>query len=332
MFKRLTILIVVAVVAYSAYWGWGAWTFKREYTTWFEDRAEEGWQAEYSALSLRGYPNRFDATWENVALADPDTGLAWQAPFFQLLMLSYQPNHVIAILPNTHTLSTPEGRIEIANDSLQASVVTTPSAGLELDRANLVAQTMTLRDRDDGVTALASLRAGIERLDGTEATYRIGGEADGLALSAPLMKRMGKSLPEAFETVRLRMEVAFDQPWGLSALEDQRPQPRAIDLDVAEVAWGPMQLRIAGKVDIDARGVPKGEVSIQARNWRDMVALAEATGALAPSVAQGLMEGLKLLAAMSGNDETIDVDLRLANGQTFLGIFPIGPAPRLTLR
>lgn len=332
MFKKLTILVVLAGLGYAAYWLWGAWALERDYTRWFEERREEGWQADYAALDLRGFPNRFDATWTDLTLVDPETGLGWQAPFFQLLMLSYRPNHVIAIWPETHDVLTPEGRVEIANDSLQASLVTAPGPDLPLERANLAAEAMTIRDAQGDVTALAALRAGIEREAAQEASYKIAFETDGLALAAPLLQRLGGDLPDAFKTARLDMSVGFDRPWGVSAIEEARPQPTAIELRVAEAEWGPMRLRLAGDLDIDSAGRAEGEITVQAQNWRDMLALADASGTLPRGMAGTLEDGLGLLAGLSGNSASLDIDLRLARGQVFLGPIPLGPAPVIRLR
>jgi hypothetical protein len=72
---------------------------------WLDARAAEGWIAEYESDAHRGFPNRFDTTITGLDLADPETGVAWSAPFFQILSLSYQPNHVIAVFPPTRRAS-----------------------------------------------------------------------------------------------------------------------------------------------------------------------------------------------------------------------------------
>ncbi|WP_425037626.1 DUF2125 domain-containing protein [Primorskyibacter sp. S187A] len=332
MFKKLTLLLVLAAALWSGYWFWGAQTLKSEYQTWFDARESEGWQAEYSALDVRGFPNRFDTTWSDLALADPETGLAWEAPFFQLLMLSYKPNHVIAIWPDTHRFSSVNQSFDITNDSLQASLVTDAAPDLPLRRANLAAETLTLTETRSGdVTALAALRAAVERQEDTP-SYRIAATADGLALSAPLLRQLGRALPETFSTARLDMTATFDTPWGLSAVETARPQPTAIDLDIAEAAWGPMQLRLSGELEIDQTGRPEGAVSLQAREWRDMLELAEATELLPRGAAEAIAGPLGALAALSGNADALDVELTFRRGQVFLGPLPLGPAPRIQLR
>ncbi|MGX9355449.1 DUF2125 domain-containing protein [Roseobacteraceae bacterium S113] len=331
MFKRLTFLVIVLAVGWSAYWAFGAWSLGREYQKWFEARAAEGWQAEYSDVALRGFPNRFDTTWENITLVDPETGLGWDAPFFQLFMLSYQPNHLIATWPESHTLLTPEGRFVIDNNSLQASLITDAATNLPLRRANLAAETLSITDPGGATTALAAVGAAIERQDEANA-YRVALNAQGLALSAPFLSRLPGDLPEAFKTARIDMVATFDAPWDLRAIDTARPQPTRIELAVAEAEWGPMRLRMAGDLDVDSFGTPTGRISVQARNWPAMLDVAVQSGALPQSLAQSLRDGLSLLAGLSGNPETLDLDLELARGQVLLGPLPLGPAPKLALR
>ena len=85
---------------WAGYWVVGSSAAQSGMADWFDERRAEGWVAEYDDLAVRGFPNRFDAGFTEISLADPGTGLAWQAPFFQLLALSYKPNHVIAVWPD----------------------------------------------------------------------------------------------------------------------------------------------------------------------------------------------------------------------------------------
>jgi hypothetical protein len=93
-----------------------------------------------------------------------------------------------------------------------------------------------------------------------------------------------------------------------------------------------LHLQAAGEVDVTPEGFPEGEITLKARNWRDMVALAQASGALPEGMAQTVENGLELLARMNGNRETLDVPLSFRGGRILLGPIPIGPAPVLRLR
>ena len=97
--RLLLAVIVIAALGWSAYWVIGQRGLEQGLADWFEARRAEGWVAETSDLRVRGFPNRFDTGFSDLLLADPETGLAWEAPYFQLSALSYRPNHVIAVWP-----------------------------------------------------------------------------------------------------------------------------------------------------------------------------------------------------------------------------------------
>ena len=97
--RALIGVVVVLVTLWSGYWFVGSRGVEAGLAAWIDARRAEGWVAEYSDISTIGYPNRFDTTISDLALADPATGLAWNMPFFQILTLSYTPNHIIAVFP-----------------------------------------------------------------------------------------------------------------------------------------------------------------------------------------------------------------------------------------
>ena len=331
--RRLLVVVLVAAGLWSGWWMVGSQGAKAGFAGWFETRRAAGWQADYADLTLRGFPNRFDATFTDLVLADPGTGWVWSAPFFQVLALSYQPNHVIAVWPDRHRLSTPEGPVDITSAALTASIRVDAGPALALARANLVAETLTLTDaRAEAATATA-LRAAVERVDGTAESYRIGFTAEDLSLPAGLRRLIGASdrLPPRLSAFRADLTARFDRPWDRSAIETARPQPVAIDLALAEAKWGDLELALAGKVAV-ADGTPEGSVTIKARNWREMLVMARTSGALAPALADQAEGILGMLARTTGHPETLDLPLTFRGGLTFVGPLPVGPAPRLVLR
>ena len=50
----------------------------------FDAQQEHGWQADYAAMSTSGYPLHLITALDNPALADPATGIAWQADWLHL--------------------------------------------------------------------------------------------------------------------------------------------------------------------------------------------------------------------------------------------------------
>lgn len=331
--RKLIGLVVVATLAWGTYWFIGSIALDRSLRAWIEDRREEGWVAEYSDLRVQGFPNRFDTTFTDLDLADPETGLAWSLPFFQVLALSYKPHHVIAVWPTEHRISTPRERLTVTSGDMRASLVVEPNTALTLDRATLVAESLGIASSEGWRTGAAEFRLATRQTPVSADTHDIGIEASSVRVAAPLKRRLDPlgALPEDVETLRLAAEVAFDGPWDRFAIERGRPQPTRIDLDDLTAIWGDLELRVAGDVTIDGAGLATGEATVKAVNWREMLDIAVASGAVPEAARPSLESALSLVAGMSGRADTIDAPLTLRNGTISLGPIPIGSLPPLRL-
>ena len=330
--KRLVIFILIAALGWSAYWFIGATGAKSGFEAWFQAREAEGWQAETSDITVSGYPNRFDTTFTDIALADPDTGVSWIAPFFQLFALSYQPNHLIAIWPNDQLLAFPDQKVAISSTGMKASLVLGAATSLPLERSNFAAEGLSLKSTARWQLTAESLNLALHRQENDDATYRFALTSTGFAPPVSYKLPSGQSLPRTLRTVQADILAGFDRPWDRAALEDARPQPTWIDIKLAEIAWGDLELHAAGKVTVDNTGYPTGEITIRATNWREIIAIARASGQVNTSLLDAIEQGLELLAGLSGNSKTLDIPLNFKNGATRIGPVGIAPAPRLVLR
>ena len=336
MLRFLTTVIIIAAAAWAGYWFIGQTGVQTGFTKWFEQRRAEGWMADYTDLTVQGFPNRFDTVITGLTLADPDTGLAWNAPQFQINALSYRPNHVIAVWPATQRLSTPLEKYSVESNDMRASLVLDRSTALTVQRTTLTAEQLAIRPEAEGeATSVQALRLAADHVPLKNlATYRLGLAADGLAPALSWRDSVDPTgrLPETFDALSMDMTVTFDKPWDRTAIEDARPQPRQIDIRLAEARWGQLELQVAGEMEVDSTGHPTGDIMIKARNWRDILELAVNAGAMPKGMADTVGDGLGLIAQMAGNPTTLDIPLGLRNGRVFLGPVPIGPAPNLRLR
>ena len=340
--KRLVILILVAASLWSGYWLFGASTTQGAFAAWFSDRRAQGWAADYADLQVQGFPNRFDTTFTEIALADPATGWAWDASFFQLLTLSYKPNHVIAVWPDTQRIATPQDRFTMTQAEMQASVVLWPSTDLALDRVRLVADTIQITGSNGNATSASALRLAAERLgadgkqatsspDGGESRYRIALSAEGFAPDSTFRDRIDPTgrLPRTLDALRADITLGFDRTWDRRAVEDNRPQPRLISLRLAEARWGDLDIKAAGDLDVDALGKATGRITIKAQNWREILRMARASGELPSGIADTLEQGLSFLA---GRNDGIDIPLDFRSGRIWIGPIPLMESPVLVLR
>lgn len=328
--RKLLAFTLIAAGLWGGYWFIGSAAVERGLTAWFAQRQADGWTADYATLNTSGFPSRFDTTITELVLSDPTTGVTWDAPLFQILALSYRPNHIIAVLPNVQTIATPAETVTITSDRMRGSVVFKAGTDLTLDHSAFVMENVALSGTGWAM-ALAEGRFATRQSVARDDTHDIAFEALGFAPTDATRRFLdpGATLPATVETLKIDATLGFDAPWNRFALEDRRPQVTQIDLNSAQATWGTLDLRASGSVSIDADGLPTGRITITATNWRDMLAMAVAAGLVRDTVAQTVERGLGILAGLSGDPATIDAPLSFQNGFVSLGPLPLGPAPRL---
>ncbi len=334
--KFLLKFILIAAAAWSGYWFVGARASRAGFEAWFAQQRGRGMTAEYSDFALQGFPNRFDAGFSDISLADPRRGFAWTAPFFQILALSYKPNHLIAVWPDRQTLTTPEGIFDITSEDMRASLKLEASTRLGLQEAIMTVARMVVTPTRQTIepTSVEKLTLAVAHVADTKAGYRLGLEADGITPAAALVAQIDpkRTLPKQVSEISADITVRFDRPWDRLALAGTLPQPRQIEITEIAAKWGRLRLLASGTLTVDTSGVVTGEISIKARNWRDMIALAVSTKALSEGMAGAVEQALGLMAQSAEDPEAVDIPLRFDQGFIFLGPVSLGPAPVLLLR
>ena len=331
--RKLIVIVVVVAALWSGYWLIGSRGVENSVRDWLDARGDQGWQAEYSQVATRGFPNRFDTTISDIALADPATGVAWSAPFFQILRLSYKRDHQILIWPDTQTIASPYQRIDLGSERARASVVFVPDTALQLDRANVVFDGIELRSSLGWAARIASgLLAA--RAAGADNSYDLGFEAKEIVPSDDLLAGLDPLglFPKVIERLKIDATVGFDAPWDQSAIEIARPAITEIQLNLMQAEWGELELWAAGDLSVDADGRLDGQITVKAKNWREMLQIGQAAGWIPDTLVPTLESGLELLAALSGPRNSIDAPLTFRNGSVSFGPIPLGNAPRLWLR
>lgn len=331
---RLIVVILVAALGWMAWWTFGSSALDRTLTAWVDERRSEGWAADVANIDVAGFPNRFDTTLTEVRLADPDTGVAWSAPFFQLLALAYKPHQVIAVLPNEHRLSTPLQTLTFTHDQARGSIFMEPSPSLPLERATIVVDMLRVGSNLGWTTRLEQGRFASEQIPARQNAHRIGAELTGFFPPEEVTSVIDPAglLPPSVERLRVDADIGFTAPWDRDAIETARPQITAIDLRDLSAEWGTVTFRAAGAVTVDARGTPTGEISIKAVDWRRLLQMSVASGLLSENVAPSIESALEFIAALKGPSDTIDADLTLRSGSVFLGPIPLGDAPKIIIR
>ncbi|WP_299705628.1 DUF2125 domain-containing protein [uncultured Tateyamaria sp.] len=331
--RKVMWIVALAVLAWCGWWWVASAGLRSGVQTWFDARQADGWQAELRDVESGGFPFALQAGLRDIALADPQAGLAIETQALDITAPAWWPGDVAVTLDDGPILiASPLGRSTLTMADGVMALNLHPGTALELDALGWTAGPWQVSDpegvqmqADDLTLTMTQVEGAQYGLIATAGTF-----TPGTATRRGL--RLPDNFPRAFDSLQLRADVTFDQPWDRRALDQRRPQPRVVDLHLVEAIWGDMKFNLSADLTVDAQGVPTGTVAIQAENWREMLDMSETAGLL-PTKLRGQAEGvLQALAGASGNENTLDVELSVRDGVIRLGFIPLAPAPRLILR
>lgn len=333
--RRLIWFGGLVALLWSGWWFFAAVAIQNGLDRWLNDRRAEGWQADVSDLSVIGYPLRLEANLEQPVLADPQTGLAFEATTLAVQAPAYAPGTVTVTFPQDEILlATPFGRRSVLAETAEARLTLSAGTAAEVAHMSLTSGPWMISAPLGILMSADGLKVEMDQdpEQGNRYHYAIESPAFQPGDLARNAARLPGDWPKAFDSLVLDMTVDFDRPFDRRTIEDQRPQPRRIDLRIAEAVWGDLSLRFSANLDVAPDGTPDGELSIQARNWRTLLEVAQNTGTLPESLRPQLENILDALARGGGNVDALDVTLTLRDGTVFLGFIPIGAAPPILIR
>jgi hypothetical protein len=332
---RLIWILLILSILWCAWWALFGFGLKIGLQTWFEDRRNFGWQAEYSSLDLRGFPIKVRADLTDIAVADPTAGIAITLPSLSIGAPTYWPGDVTVKLPNNPIgIATPQQKSEITVSNGTADLQLHPGTALELETLSLLTGAWATTTSAGRLYSADDLTLSMVQSEDDPNRYAFVARASAFRPGdVPRAKlRIPNDWPLTFQRLELDASITFSRPWDLEALEEKRPQPRLIKLKLAEAAWFDLRMFFAADLVVDAQGIPTGTVNIQAENWQTMLDLAENSGLLNTTMRTQAEQGLGQLARFSGDPTALDVQLNFRSGFVAVGIIPIGPAPRFILR
>ncbi|MEN8874678.1 MAG: DUF2125 domain-containing protein [Pacificibacter sp.] len=332
--RKLIFLCLGLVVLYSGYWLITARASERGIETWLNSRAAQGWQTEVASVKTRGYPLTFETDLTDLAIADPNTGLAAQTQRFSIKSKSYAPTKLHAQLDQNARISTPFQTIDITNENIGGTLFVEAGPALTMHRAAFDFINVTAKSNLDWGFTVDKASATAVRSEDNRLAHDITMNIENLAPVAAMMSRLNPDgiLSDSFDSMKVDATVTFDKDWDITALEGPRPQPTHVVLRNVAATWGALDLRLAGDFKVDANGYPNGKIAVKATNWREMISLATTAGIIPQDLAPLAMSAGEMLAKLKGNSTTIDAELTLARGTISMGFLPLGPAPRITIR
>lgn len=329
--RILVAILTIVSGLWFGYWFIGSTAKETVIRAWLEDRAEAGWTVEYSDFSVIGFPNRFDSRFKDLRLGDPRSGVIWSAPEFQILALSYKPNHIIAVWPERQSLSLNGEEITITNSQMRASVLFEPDTKLAIAETALRTKDLVLKGARGWQISMEAMDFSTRQSPSRPLAHDIVFTSKNLIPTEGFRRRMDPSgaLPEVVETLIVDLQLGFDAPWDRIAVESGLPQVTAISVNNIKASWGLLDVQAKGDLLVDRRGILQGDIELTVKDWRGVLGLLVKSGVIGQSLADTLESGLGLLTSLSNSPNDVTAPLRFSGGQWSLGPIPLGAAPRL---
>jgi len=326
----MIVALLIGAALWSGYWYVGKTAKFEVLSAWLENRRAAGWVAEYTDFRVVGYPNRFDSRFRDLNLRSPKTGIGWQAPLFNILALSYKPNHIIAAFANTQTISFAREDVTVDSSKMMASVVFEPDTKLAVDRIRLLAEDLALTSTNGWRAKADSLAFSTRRNPGVDFGHDALFDATNVTPTEAFRAGLDPKgrLPATIDKLLLDVTLGFTAPWDRIAIEEGLPLVTGIKVNRMNMGWGTLGLSAIGDLDVAPDGQVTGRLSLSIQNWREVLDLVVTSGLLDQSMADTIGRGLELLTLGSDDPTRLSVPLILEGGRMSLGPIPLGFAPR----
>ena len=292
-------------------------------------RGESFLDIDHSKIAISGFPNRFDITVFDPVVADPRSGLRWEAPFFQILSLSYDWAHLIAVWPPTQSFAFPDDAFTVHSDGMKASVVYDLRPDFKPERIAFETGEARILNENRLIASVSGMVFAAERV-GPD-LYRIGisvPEAE-IAQANKFGLQFDSDTPFNVSNLVGDLRVKFGSPPRFNDLRTLESRISEISIDRLNANLNGLYVSVAGKLEFSVSGYPVGEMSIELENPDVLVDIAIASGIVAKDRADSVLFAISLLSLMGSDSGAIRIPLQFKDGLAFLAGIAIGPAWRL---
>ena len=304
-------------ILYGGYWFVGSAAAERSVLAALEDLRTSGTTVEVADVTTRGFPSRFDTTLTEISLSDPETGWGWTAPFLQVFALSYVPNRVIVVWPDSQTAHFPGQLVTITGTGLRASAAVGADLSLPLSSATFEGgQTRLTSDLGWDVTFDHSLAA-IRQATGenvSTSSFDVFAEVTNLRPPGPT------DLPLVGQA-RLDGMVVLDRPLDRQAVGQSSAGVTEFAVRDLTLRWGSSMIDGTGRFLVDDLGQLDGTLSLGLTNWEQLIDHSTQAGLISPDMGGKIRFALGQMP----QGDRFEITLTLSAGEMFLGPIPLGP-------
>jgi hypothetical protein len=318
----------LAVVAWTGLWFWAAASVEGLLEDWAAAERARGATIEWQAFETSGFPVRIRMAAEAVTVDRPGQGV-WRVPDLSAAAVPWRPTAV--------TVSAPRGVTAALPLQVPGAVPTT----VDVDRAEgtvVFALDGRVREAEidlaegrvrglPGLASVAAVAAETRPASGPEGGPRqsLSLAVDGVGLDPALP--VGEALGTTIE--RLRLAAAVDGPLPPvvtpATLAAWRDAGGAVPVETLALDWGPLEIRGAGTLGLDALLRPEGVLRLEIAGFEPAIQALVEAGVIGRREAGFVLGTLTGLAGPPDADgvRRAEAPVRFAEGWLAIGPIPI---------
>ena len=271
MLRAITALILAACTIWSVYWFIGQRSYRDSLLALAQVMRDSGLEVGFSELLVRGYPNRFDATVYDLAISDPVADIGWRAPFFQLLVLSYATDHVIAVWPETQTLDLSGRSHTVRSNGLKASFETSGNDS-EIQQIVVESERISMAGLP---FAVDSLLFAVRQNAGSEHAYDFSLNASLPEAPENETVELLHAIPRGTGSINAKASLELDRALGAATCAGEAGSVVGLTVTDASLSWPALSISSEAELAFDRDGLASGSISLGISDLGALFALLE---------------------------------------------------------
>ncbi|MSP42993.1 MAG: DUF2125 domain-containing protein [Alphaproteobacteria bacterium] len=327
----LSVVVLLAIIAYTVYWFALAGKIERGIAAWAEARRAEGMVVKYDTLEVTGFPLRVQPQAANVHITAPGQHpmWGWRSALLTGNILPYNLNHIVFNAPQPQEISlqingSPREQYVLAPQSAFASVALKQDMA---DRLDVDIRDGTLRGGNIKTGALTFERAQLHLRAGADgapqglhnpALFDISLKLENMDYPGFAGSALGPHLSHMAATASI--EGTWPAEKGAAGVRQWRDAGGVAQIRAMELDWGPLKLKAAGTLALDDKDRMIGSLTSKLAVYEGLIKGLQDAGQLKKDEAGAARIGLGIIAiASGGKDGELSLPLVLQDGEMFVG-------------
>jgi hypothetical protein len=325
----LTGIVLVALIAYAAYWYYVAGKLLDQLAPWAEARAAEGYVIHWTQAKVGGFPGAFRFDFSDLSFeterpvplaASAGRASAWAMPW-NLKHWEFTTPSAARVVEPSRSAGFAMRRVDGAVDVEGRIVAAVDVTALDLDGLGLAQGT-----KIGNAAAHIELPAAPPRSH-TDMALGLSLQLSEATLPVPV-PGFGNTL-STFSVVA-KLKGALPPGQIVPALSRWRDDGGTIELQSLRLRWGSLFVDTSGTLALDQALQPEGAFSAVITGQDAAIEVAVKTGALKPSDAGAAKVVLGLLSRPNGNgDKAITLPMTIQSRQLYLGPAKLANIPAI---